>query len=100
MASGYPATLPHPAQIHDVKAALRWLRANAAQFNLDPTRIGPGPLETRFDLPGGAGRLYGEAEGIEHVFVNGAEVVRGRTFTDARPGVLLRSGRDTTTVTP
>ena len=38
--SGYPATLPHPAQIQDVKAALRWLRANAAQFNLDPARIG------------------------------------------------------------
>ena len=38
--SGYPANLPHPAQIHDVKAALRWLRANAAQFNLDPNRIG------------------------------------------------------------
>ena len=40
VASGYPATLPHPAQIHDVKAALRWLRANAAQFNLDTNRIG------------------------------------------------------------
>lgn len=36
----YPANLPHPAQIHDVKAALRWLRANAAQFNLDPARVG------------------------------------------------------------
>jgi acetyl esterase/lipase len=29
-----------PAQIHDSKAAIRWLRANAAQYNLDPTRIG------------------------------------------------------------
>lgn len=38
--SGYPASLPHPAQIQDVKSALRWLRANAAQFNLDPNRVG------------------------------------------------------------
>lgn len=30
---------PHPAQIHDVKAAIRFLRANAAEYNLDPNRI-------------------------------------------------------------
>jgi len=29
-----------PAQIHDCKAAIRWLRANAATYNLDPDRIG------------------------------------------------------------
>ena len=28
-----------PAQIWDAKAAVRWLRGNAAQFNLDPTRL-------------------------------------------------------------
>ncbi|HKI74086.1 MAG TPA: alpha/beta hydrolase [Pseudomonadales bacterium] len=28
-----------PAQIHDVKAALRWMRANAASLGLDPNRI-------------------------------------------------------------
>ncbi|MEO8033741.1 MAG: Calx-beta domain-containing protein [Acidobacteriota bacterium] len=28
-----------PAQINDVKAAVRWLRANAARYNLDPSRI-------------------------------------------------------------
>jgi len=28
-----------PAQIHDVKAALRWLRANAERLGVDPTRI-------------------------------------------------------------
>ena len=29
-----------PAQIHDCKAAIRWLRANAAQYHIDPERIG------------------------------------------------------------
>jgi len=28
-----------PAQIHDCKAAIRWLRANAASFAIDPDRI-------------------------------------------------------------
>lgn len=28
-----------PAQIHDCKAAIRWLRANAAKFGYDPNRI-------------------------------------------------------------
>lgn len=29
-----------PAQIEDCKAAIRWLRANAASYDLDPSRIG------------------------------------------------------------
>ena len=29
-----------PAAIHDVKAAIRWLRANAQQYKIDPDRIG------------------------------------------------------------
>lgn len=28
-----------PAQVHDIKAAIRWLRANAAKHELDPDRI-------------------------------------------------------------
>ncbi|HET6794622.1 MAG TPA: alpha/beta hydrolase [Acidimicrobiales bacterium] len=30
---------PWPAQIHDVKAALRWMRANADELHLDPDRV-------------------------------------------------------------
>ncbi len=30
---------PWPAAIHDVKAALRWMRANAANLGIDPERI-------------------------------------------------------------
>ena len=73
--------------------------AHADIVVLDPTTIGPGPVYTRFDLPAGAGRVYAEAEGIAHVLVNGIPVVEGNRFTDARPGTLLRSGRDTSTVT-
>jgi alpha-N-arabinofuranosidase len=29
----------YPAQIHDLKAAVRWLRTNAARFQIDPNRI-------------------------------------------------------------
>jgi len=29
-----------PGQLHDIKGAIRWLRANASRYNLDPERIG------------------------------------------------------------
>ena len=33
-------TYPFPAAVHDTKAAVRWLRANAAKYRIDPARIG------------------------------------------------------------
>jgi acetyl esterase/lipase len=30
---------PWPAQIHDIKAAIRWIRAHAAEYGFDPKRI-------------------------------------------------------------
>ena len=57
--------------------------------------MGARPTYARYDLPGGAWRLYGEADGVDHVLVNGREIVVDGEFTDARPGTLLRSGRDT-----
>jgi N-acyl-D-aspartate/D-glutamate deacylase len=64
----------------------------------DAERVAPEPLQTRHDLPGGAERLYAEAAGVEHVLINGTEVVDGGALTGAQPGTLLRSGRDSETV--
>ncbi|HEX4539495.1 MAG TPA: amidohydrolase family protein [Acidimicrobiales bacterium] len=64
----------------------------------DEDRVAPRPVATRFDLPSGAGRLYAEADGIEHVIVNGTEILGPDGLGGGRPGTLLRSGRDTDTV--
>jgi N-acyl-D-aspartate/D-glutamate deacylase len=73
--------------------------AHADVVVFDPDTIGPGHVETRFDLPAGAGRLYSEATGIEHTFVNGREIAARGALTGEEPGTLLRAGRDTDTVT-
>jgi N-acyl-D-aspartate/D-glutamate deacylase len=64
---------------------------------LDPGRVGSDEVAMRFDLPGGAGRLYAGSQGIEHVLVNGRPIVTSGAVTAERAGTLLRSGRDTRT---
>ena len=93
--------------ITDVQARLYGLRERgrlAEEWHadicvFDPATVGPGEVHTRFDLPGGAGRLYSEGDGIEHVLVGGEAIIDNGSTTEARPGTLLRSGRDTETVT-
>ncbi len=55
-----------PAQIHDVKAAIRWIRANAAKYGLDPDRVGVmgesagGHLASMLGTSGGIADLEGQ----------------------------------------
>jgi acetyl esterase/lipase len=65
-----------PAQIHDVKAAVRWLRANAGDLGLDPGRIAiggasaGGHLASLTALTAGDAALEGEVG--DHVGVSSA----------------------------
>jgi len=58
-----------PAQIHDCKGAIRWLRANAAKYNIDPDRIGVfgasagGHLAALLGTSGGVKELEGTVGG-------------------------------------
>ncbi|CAN5124692.1 amidohydrolase family protein [soil metagenome] len=65
----------------------------------DAATVARGPVYTRYDLPGTSseGRLYAEAIGVDYVIVNGQVAVDQGAVTDARPGTVLRSGRDTFT---
>ncbi|MEU6976017.1 D-aminoacylase [Streptomyces sp. NPDC046371] len=64
----------------------------------DPERIDAGPATLVHDLPGDSPRLDSRAVGIVSVRVNGVETVRDDEVTGAIPGRVLRSGRDTRTV--
>ena len=89
-----------PARLYGIKNRGRVREGWCADLCVfDPSSVGPGPAQMRFDLPAGAGRVYGESVGIEHVIVNGVPAVRQNEALDVRPGTLLRSGRDTETVT-
>lgn len=61
-----------PAAIHDVKAAVRWLRANAEKYKIDETRIGVvgdsagGHLVQFLGVTGGVARFEGHGGNEKH----------------------------------
>jgi N-acyl-D-aspartate/D-glutamate deacylase len=64
----------------------------------DPDQVSAEDASLHFDLPGDAPRLTAGAIGVRAVLVNGVETIRDGKATGARPGTVLRSGRDTVTV--
>ena len=87
-----------PARLYGLKQRGRIAEGFHADIVIfDPATVKPGPVHTRRDLPGGAARLYAEAEGVSQVLVGGVEVVRDGALSAARPGTSLRAGRDTAT---
>jgi N-acyl-D-aspartate/D-glutamate deacylase len=65
----------------------------------DADTVGPGNVVTRKDLPAGGERLYADANGIANVVVNGREIIRDNKYLGVSAGTVLRSGKDTYTVT-
>src|SRR5205823_1962890 len=60
-----------PARLYGLRDRGRIAKGGAADIVVfDEDTIAPRPIATRIDLPGGAGRLYAEADGIGHVIVN------------------------------
>ena len=88
-----------PAQLFGLRERGRLAEGFHADVTIfDPETIGAGAATLVADLPGGAARLTSDAEGVVHVFVNGIETVTNNESTGATPGTILRSGRDTATV--
>jgi N-acyl-D-aspartate/D-glutamate deacylase len=63
-------------------------RADVVVF--DPEKVGIGEVEMRNDLPSNEFRLFADALGIDHVLVNGVEIVDHGKVTGSTPGALIR----------
>lgn len=73
--------------------------AMADLWIFDPETIGSDDAVMVSDLPGDSSRLTAGSRGVKKVLVNGVTIVVDGVATGTTPGTLLRSGRDTATVT-
>lgn len=69
--------------------------ADLVIFN--PETVGCADVYMKSDLPCDEPRLYAESIGIDHVFVNGTQIVKNGEHTENLPGKVFRSGEDTKT---
>jgi len=68
-------------------------------FIFDPRTVDSAPARMVDDLPGNSPRLVASSTGVARVMVNGVTIVEDGASTGTLPGTLLRSGRDTYSVT-
>jgi len=88
-----------PARLFGLRDRGRIAEGYAADLVLfDPETVDAGPIELVHDLPADGGRLVSPSIGVHRVIVSGVDIVVDGEATDARPGTVLRSGRDTYTV--
>jgi N-acyl-D-aspartate/D-glutamate deacylase len=88
-----------PADLFGLRKRGRIKIGNKADLVLfDPEAIDGTGARAVHDLPDGSVRLVSDALGVRKVFVNGALTVDDGEPTGACAGTLLRSGRDTATV--
>ena len=88
-----------PAQLFGLRDRGEIREGNHADFVVfDPETVATGDVHLVDDLPGGTSRLFADAIGVQRVIVNGTTIVQDGKDTGARPGTVLRSGRDTKTV--
>ena len=88
-----------PAQLFGLRDRGRIVEGYIADLTVfDPETIGSEPATLVSDLPGGTARLTADSIGVVRVLVNGVETVTDGKATGATPGTILRSGRDTATV--
>ena len=103
------ARLVRDEGVFTIEAAIRRITADPAQFFgvpgrgelrpgffadicvIDLERLCVGPLTVAEDLPGGASRLYRDAQGYAAVIVNGEVTIEHGKFTNRMPGRAVRS---------
>lgn len=89
-----------PAQIHDVKAAIRWLRANAETYGIDPAHIGicggsaGGGLAALAGLTGDVPELEGDSGSPGHSSRVQAVAVASSPSDFLRSGGEMRNDTD------
>jgi N-acyl-D-aspartate/D-glutamate deacylase len=72
--------------------------AHADLVLFDPETVGAAPATLVRDLPDGSPRMTAASTGVARVLVAGVETIVDGAPTGALPGRVLRSGRDTETV--